>query len=142
MNTTVAGPVACAKAIKDCVDTTKAITQATKTARAECEALRDCKQVCKKKKQMGKKGTKNNKQQCMDACDGKKGKAKRQCKADCREDKRETKKNVNAEKKGCVDVCKDQYKTAECKQARRDLIDIIAKDAPKCAAKFSAGCAP
>jgi hypothetical protein len=136
-----AGPVACIKAIAGCGKGTVKTIKAVKASRAACEALRDCKKVCRVDKRATKKDNKGDKKACISSCDRKKGKAKRQCKKSCRKVKRGGNQEARGVKRGCMDSCRAQYKTKACKKARRKLVATIAGEGLKCAATVAAGCA-
>jgi hypothetical protein len=111
-----AGVAGCIKGLAKCGDEAKSAAGAIKNARAECQALRDCKKECR-----------NVKKACRKACKG--AANKKACKKECR-----------SSKKGCKSSCRDQYKTAECKAARKALVKAVAKEGLACAKKVGGEC--
>ena len=137
-----AGPLGCAKAIADCVGGGKKVADKIKASRQACEALRDCKKVCRVDKKDAKKDAKQDKKSCIKSCDSLKGKKKRQCKRDCKKTKRGAKSDARKDKRGCMQTCRDNYKTKACKKARSSMALTIAGQGLKCAAKVTAQCGP
>ena len=111
-----AGVAGCIKGLAECGDEAKAAAAAIKTARAECQALRDCKKECQDTKKACRQG-------CRGAAD------KKACKKACR-----------ASKKACKSTCREQYKTAECKAARQALVKAVAEEGLACAKKVGGEC--
>ena len=136
-----AGPASCALAIKNCASSGKAVAGAIKASRSACEALRDCKKVCKVDHKTNKKTAKADKKSCKKTCKGKKGKSKRACKKSCSKTKKTVKKASKVEKKGCIKSCRAQYKTPQCKSARLKLAKTLAVKGVGCAVKVSSACA-
>lgn len=137
-----AGPLGCAQAISSCVNGGKKVADKIKKSRAACEALRDCKKVCRVDKRDEKADARGDKKACLNKCDSKKGKKKRQCKRACRKDKRGDFKDARQDKRACVQTCRDNYKTPTCKKARRKMVATIVGQGLKCAAQVTAQCAP
>ena len=105
-----AGPASCALAINNCVGGGKAVAGAIKASRSACQALRDCKKVCKSDHKDNKKAAKSNKKNCRSQCKSKKGKSKRSCMKNCRKTKKSAVKSSKGVKKGCLKSCRAQYK--------------------------------
>lgn len=137
-----AGPLACAQAINSCVGGGKKAADKIKEARSACEALRDCKQVCREDKRSTKQDAKGDKNSCLAGCDKKSGKAQQECKSECRQDKRDDVRDARDDKRDCVQECRDKYKTQACKKARTQMALTIAAQGLKCAAQVTAQCAP
>ncbi len=137
-----AGPLGCAQAIAGCVGGGKKVADKIKTSRNACEALRDCKKVCRVDKREAKADNRDEKKDCIDSCKNKKGKAKRNCKQSCRQDKRADNKEARGEKRDCVADCKAQYKTPQCKDARKKMVAAIVGQGLKCAAQVAIQCPP
>lgn len=137
-----AGPLGCAQAIASCAKGGKKVADRIKTSRNACEALRDCKKVCRVDKRDEKSDARDDKQSCLNTCDKKKGKAKRQCKSSCRKAKRSDFKDARGDKRDCVQTCRDNYKTPACKKARKQMVATIVAQGLKCAGQVTAQCAP
>lgn len=137
-----AGPLGCANAIQGCVGGGKKVAEKIKNSRQACEALRDCKNVCKDDKRDAIQETSGDHKACLNSCDSLGGKKKRQCESECRQEKRSEKKDAHQEKRSCVDICRDNYKTKSCKEARFSMATTIAAQGLKCAAQVSAQCGP
>ena len=137
-----AGPLACAQAINSCVGGGKKAAEKIKAARSSCEALRDCKKVCREDKRSTKKDAKGDKKSCLAGCDKKSGKAKSQCKSECRQDKRGDVREARGDKRDCVQECRDKYKTQACKKARSQMALTLTAQGLKCAAQVTAQCVP
>lgn len=118
--TAEAGAAACAKGIKDCVGAGAAINAKANAAKEACLALKDCKKQCRNTKGIEKLACRSSQS----------GGEMKHCK-----------KNLRANKKNCVATCKDQYKSVECVNARRQTVGAIAKGLGKCASGI-AKCTP
>ena len=135
-----AGPASCALAINNCVGGGKAVAGAIKASRSACQALRDCKKVCKSDHKDNKKAAKSNKKNCRSQCKSKKGKSKRSCMKNCRKTKKSAVKSSKGVKKGCLKSCRAQYKTPDCKKARAKLAKTLTAKGIGCALKVSSAC--
>jgi hypothetical protein len=135
-----AGPLGCANAINSCIGGGKKVADSIKDSRGNCEALRDCKKVCRSDKKEAKSEAKSNKKSCVKTCDNLKGKEKRSCKKSCKKTKRSSKRDARSTKRDCVQTCRDDYKTPQCTKARRQMIKMITLEGLKCGAKVSAQC--
>mgnify|MGYP005627702831 CR=1 FL=1 len=135
-----AGPLGCANAIKACIGGGKNVADSIKDSRGKCEALRDCKKVCRHDKRESKSEAKSDKKSCLKTCDNLKGKEKRSCKKSCKKTKRSDKRDARSTKRDCVQSCRDNYKTPQCKKARQQMIKTITVEGLKCGAKVSAQC--
>lgn len=135
-----AGPASCALAINNCVGGGKAVAAAIKVSRNACQALRDCKKVCKSDHKDNTKTAKSSKKNCKSKCRSKKGKSKRSCVKSCRKSKKSTVKSSKGVKKGCLKSCRAQYKTPDCKKARAKLAKTLTAKGIGCALKVSSAC--
>jgi len=135
-----AGPASCALAIKGCASSGKDVAGEIKASRAACKGLRDCKKVCKVDHKASKKVAKATKKDCKAACKGKKGKSKRACKKSCRKSKSASKKTNRGVKKDCLKSCRAEYKTPQCKSARKKLAKTLTIKGVGCALKVSSAC--
>lgn len=142
MSEAEAGPVGCAQAIGSCVGGGVKVAKLIKASREACEALRDCKKVCRNDKSSVRRNARNDKKSCISSCNQKSGKAKRQCKKQCRAEKKSSFKIGNSDKRSCVQTCRDNYKTKACKKARKKMSLAIAGQGLKCAVQVTAQCAP
>lgn len=138
--TASAGPIACAKAIATCGKGGVKSAKQIKATRSACEALRDCKVVCRVDKRAEKRDNRGDKRRCITGCNSKRGKAKKQCKRSCRSTKRSGNQGARTDKRQCVRQCRADYKTPACKGARTKLMATLALEGLKCAASVAAAC--
>ena len=135
-----AGPASCALAIKGCASGGKDVANQIRASRAACKGLRDCKKVCKVNHKTNNKAAKGSKKNCKAVCKGKKGKSKRACKKSCRKNKRSSQRSGKGVKKGCLKTCRAEYKTPQCKSARKQLAKTLTVKGLGCALKVSSAC--
>ena len=135
-----AGPASCALAISNCVGGGKDVAKTIKSTRQTCQALRDCKHVCRDDHKDNKHDARAEKKDCKEACKSKKGKAKASCKKECRQNKRGDIKSSRKTKNNCLDTCRAQYKTPECKKARAALAKQLTVKGLSCGLKVSSAC--
>lgn len=104
----------CLEALKTCKE--DKIGEAWKATRTACAALRTCKKDCREGKHDAKAEVRDEFKVCMDGCKGDKA-----CEKACKKDKKAAKKDARAEKRDCNSDCRDEFKTPECKAARKEL---------------------
>lgn len=104
----------CGEALKSCK--ADGVGPAWQKARTGCAALRTCKKDCRGAAGDVKGEARDTFKDCKDACKGDKA-----CAKACKKDKRADKKDAREAKRDCNGECRTQFKTPECKEARKEL---------------------